>query len=144
MMSYDEIIEPEINQPEHDHEDHTIQNQYPTDLDQDPKFRHTGTQTEMTEKELCEVFEKLESALSQKLQKMLDNLLFKPESFIDNDEKTKYFTGLTSYKVLFEIHKIIDPYLSNTQRTAISTFQQLIITLVKLRLNYSFQCFSYR
>ena len=63
---------------------------------QAPHIRHQETQTDISMDELCEIFQNLDTAIAQnaKLQHMLDDYLFKPESFIDNNAKTKYFTGL--------------------------------------------------
>ena len=92
------------------------------------------------------MFKKLDIASIEikRIQKKLDDLQFTYESFIENDAKTKFFTGLPSYKLLFKVHDRVGPYLSTTVRSALSTFQQLIVTLMKLRFNHSFEYLSYR
>lgn len=92
---------------------------------------------------LNDVFKNLsirESKNSQ-LQKKITYLALGRESFFGDNVKTKYFTGLNSYKMLFLLHDTIAPHLS---QTALSTFQQLILTLMKLRLNLPMQYLSYR
>lgn len=95
---------------------------------------------------LNDVFKNLsisENTNSQ-LQKKITYLALGPESFFGDNVKTKYFTGLNSYKMLFLLHDTIAPHLSQTSLTALSTFQQLILTLMKLRLNLPMQYLSYR
>ena len=65
------------------------------------------------------------------------------ESFHENDSKTKYFTGLDNYKVLFRLYKRVKPFLYN-KNPAISPFEQLILTFLKLRLDLPFTYLSYR
>ena len=115
-------------------------------LNQDSCTKDQTIQTKLTMNELCEIFEKLKlsAVTNAQLQSKLNDILLTPDSFYGNDAKTKYFTGLPSFKLLFEIHNIVSPHMSNSQHTALSTFHQLVITLMKLRLNFSFEYFSYR
>lgn len=66
------------------------------------------------------------------------------ESFVSNDKKTKYFTGLCHHKLLFILHEIIAPHLSSHFNTRLCTFKQLLLTLMKLRLNLPFEYLAYR
>lgn len=93
-----------------------------------------STQTDITIDELDKLFNNL-SLLSS-------NNELNENFFLGNNIKTKYFTGLHSYKLLFEIHKMIDPYLY--VKAKLSTFQQLILTLMKLRLNFEYNYLAYR
>lgn len=68
------------------------------------------------------------------IQKMLSDLTFAKESFNGDDAKTVYYTGLPSYKVLYWIETRIHPFLY-MKNCRISPFQQIVLTLMKLRLN---------
>lgn len=81
------------------------------------------------------------------LQKQMNNLMLKEETFINNNTKTKFFTGIASSNTLFQIHEQVHDYLVNhtrSSRTNLTTFQILILSLMKLRLNLSYSYLSYR
>lgn len=56
------------------------------------------------------------------------------ETFFENDSRTKYLTGLDNYETLYLLFDSVAPYLSN-KSPALAPFSQLIITLMRLRLN---------
>lgn len=62
-------------------------------------------------------------------------------SFQNNVDKVSYYTGLSSFGVLMVLVKLISPFL---KRKCISPFQQLILTLSRLRLNLQIKDLSYR
>lgn len=66
------------------------------------------------------------------------------DGFKNDDTKTCYFTGLPKAGMLFLIHDHVCSYLSSHPNKALSTFQQLLLTLMKLRLNLPFKYLSYR
>ncbi|WAR19585.1 hypothetical protein MAR_001423 [Mya arenaria] len=57
------------------------------------------------------------------------------EFFKENDDKVKYFTGLTSFLVLMELFGYLEGHLP--AKVLLSKFQCLIMTLMKLRLDLS-------
>ena len=60
------------------------------------------------------------------------------EGFKDNDGKVfKFFTGLPSWDILQKLLKYVKPCLSSTSRNVLNPFQQLLLTLMRLRLNLS-------
>ncbi|XP_051156348.1 uncharacterized protein LOC127278593 [Leptopilina boulardi] len=104
-----------------------------------------SVQTNLTSLQLSQYFSymSLNDSLRLQMQSKLDVLLLTEAAFKDNDLKTKFFTGLDTSKILFAIHKSIEPYLlSNNAK--LSTFQQLILTLMKLRLNLDFKYMATR
>lgn len=60
------------------------------------------------------------------------------DSFLNDDSRTRYFTGLHSFKSLFLIFEPVDPYVYD-KTPAVSSFTQLMITFLKLRLNLPFK-----
>ena len=103
-------------------------------------------QTDMTSMDLCHIFSQLQisKSKSEKLLARIDKMELVMESFIGNDEKSKYFTGVHNYKTLILIHETIAPHLYTRSNKALSSFQQLLITLMKLRLNLPYKYLSYR
>lgn len=66
------------------------------------------------------------------------------ESFRDNDEKVCFFTGIPKWEVLLVLLTYLKPQLSTASRRALTPFQQLLLTLMRLRLNLSGQDLAYR
>ena len=66
------------------------------------------------------------------------------ERLSSNDSMVKFYTGLPSFTVLMAIFNFIAPYMPQYSRTVLSTFQQFIMTLMKLRLNLFDQDIAYR
>lgn len=64
------------------------------------------------------------------------------ESMTGNDEKVKYFTGLTCFSVLFTLFQYLEPYIP--VKLSLTKFETLMLVLVKLRLNLSNQFLSYQ
>lgn len=93
--------------------------------------------------------EGLAQQLSEKmiLEKKVILMSFDKEAFIDNDPKTRYFTGLPNSKMLFELYEILAPDLYNTRykkTTKLSPFQQLMITFMKLKMNLDYTYLAYK
>lgn len=105
-----------------------------------------STQTDLTEEHLSRVFNDLNFCNSKiyTLQTRLDIIDLSEDCFKDDDTKTLYFTGLPKAGMLFLIHDYVASYLSSHPNKALSTFQQLILTFMKLRLNLPFKYLSYR
>lgn len=62
--------------------------------------------------------------------------------FENNDSKVLFYTGLANYKVLKIIQKIVEPYLGTDSN--LSPFQQMLLTLMHMRLNLKFTDLGYR
>ena len=62
-------------------------------------------------------------------------------SFKDKDEKVLYYTGLSSWELLEKLFSYIK--FSLKQQSALNPFQQLMLTLIRLRLNLSGKDLTY-
>ena len=82
---------------------------------------------------------KMENQLLRK-----SHVSFTQASFENNDRKVRFFTGLPSYGVLMAIFSHVSNYLSTGPRSVLSEFDQLIMVLLKLRLNLMDQDIAYR
>ena len=58
--------------------------------------------------------------------------VFGVDEFSGNDEKVRFFTGLTNWEILSKLFEFVRPYLVGHQ--SLTPFQQLMITLMRLRL----------
>lgn len=95
---------------------------------------------------MCKLFKDLDFCNSQivALKKKIDMSDLNEESFKNNDAKTLYFTGFQNADVLAIIHNTISSGLSSHHNTSLNTFQQFLLTMMKLRLNLPFKYVSYR
>ena len=66
--------------------------------------------------------------------KMKIKSLREPETFLDDNKKVRYFTGLPSFQTLTAIYDFVSPYVPNS-RSTVPAFQQFVMVLMKLRLN---------
>lgn len=133
MLEYEEINDTNNEPFPFDHNVHNLNNNTQqvnknvhisdsTDTDK-------GCQTDLSIKDLTESF-----AESLSLRREIREVTFSEESFQNNNAKTKYFTGLTSSKQFFYLYDRFAKYLYVT-RPKLPPFQQMLITLLKLRLN---------
>ena len=65
------------------------------------------------------------------------------DSYEKDDERVKFYTGLPNFAVLSLVFSIVADYL-NPLRLVATKQQQLLIVLVKLRMNYLFTDMAYR
>lgn len=57
------------------------------------------------------------------------------QAFESNNEMVLLYTGLPNWEVLLCLYNFVLPYLSHSARCALNPFQQLLLTLMRLRLN---------
>ena len=65
-------------------------------------------------------------------------------NFTDDDDKVKYYTGLSSFAVLMALFNFLSVNLEIGNRSALSLFQELMLVLMKLRLNVGDQDLAFR
>ena len=64
------------------------------------------------------------------------------KSYKDNNSKILYYTGLPNWEIFKVVYDFVCPDLF--QRSSLTTFQQLLLTLMRLRHNFSLQDLGYR
>lgn len=62
-------------------------------------------------------------------------------SFKDDDNKVRFYTGLPSWSILHTLFTFVEPCLST--HTSLSSFQKLLLTLMRLRLSLSGEDLGY-
>ena len=88
-----------------------------------------GTQTDLSLEDIEESENGEDSVLSQSW-------------FEANEERVRFYTGLSSMAVLMAVFELISPGLP--ERKSLSKFQQLLITIMRLRINLPVQDLAYR
>lgn len=66
------------------------------------------------------------------------------EGFKGNENKVNFYTGLPTYALLLFVLHEIAPFLNVTATSSLNKFQQLLLTMMKLRLNLKFVDLGYR
>ena len=74
----------------------------------------------------------------------LSELYYSESSLRDDDTKVKYYTGLPSFGVLMALFTLFRGHMEVTNRSALNLFQQLMLVLMKLRLNLGDQDLAFR
>ena len=104
------------------------------------------TQTEMTgglieamSSEINNLTSEIAQAKSQLAKQEMSEHFFKFD-----DDKVRFYTGLQTYQILMLIFGFIQPHIYVNARSASPSFQQVIMTLMKLRLNLPVQDLAYR
>ena len=72
-------------------------------------------------------------ALTKDLLSHRSEVKMTEECFRNNDKLVLYYTGLNTWELLYALFLYVKPHLMT--RSSLSTFQQLLLTLVRLRLN---------
>lgn len=104
------------------------------------------TQTEMTgglieamSSEINNLTSEIAQTKSQLAKQEMSEHFFKFD-----DDKVRFYTGLQTYQILMLIFGFIQPHIYVNARSALTSFQQVIMTLMKLRLNLPVQDLAYR
>ena len=94
-------------------------------------------------KERCKELNESRAVAENKLNK-LNTLNFTEASLRNDDNKVRYYTGLSSFAVLMALFNFLSVNLEIGNRSALSLFQQLMLVLIKLRLNVGDQDLAFR
>ncbi|XP_052264175.1 uncharacterized protein LOC127871688 [Dreissena polymorpha] len=70
--------------------------------------------------------------------------MFSQETLKDNDERVRYFTGLSCFAILMSLYKYLYPYLTSKHSVTLGKFECLVMTLSRLRLNLTVNHLAYQ
>ena len=65
-------------------------------------------------------------------------------AFADNDDKVLFYTGLPTWQILLFLYNYIYSFLSHSVQCALNPFQQLMLTMMRLRLDLSGKDLGFR
>ncbi len=111
----------------------------------DSKNKSISTEAEKAHEKMVRENKERENFLKKevaRLKKEVDNLVYIEERFKDNDEKIVFFTGLSTWELFHVLFQLIK--LKLKQYSVLTPFQQLMITMMRLRLGLSGQDLAYR
>lgn len=66
------------------------------------------------------------------------------ESFKNDDLRVKFYTGLPTFAVLLAVFQLLEAYVPHTSKNALPKFQEMVVTLMRLRLGVPLQDIAYR
>lgn len=109
-------------------------------------FLPRSVQTELTSEEIDLLFQHYQEAVQERNQLLLkiSTLVIDVKFFENDDTKTRFYTGLTTWKLLDSVFKLVEIYLPEHGNAKLSPFQMFVLTLMKLRLNLTFTDLGYR
>lgn len=76
-------------------------------------------------------------------KKTASQLQISQNGFKDNDQKTKFYSGLPSYLLLIHVFNLLTPKISTTPMNALCRFQEFLLVLMRLKPNLPFQDLAY-
>uniref|UniRef100_A0A3Q1BV28 DDE Tnp4 domain-containing protein n=2 Tax=Amphiprion ocellaris TaxID=80972 RepID=A0A3Q1BV28_AMPOC len=81
---------------------------------------------------------------NQALRESVDRMSLSENSLRNDAEKVKFYTGLPNYFVLETVMWLLAPHMDVVKNVKLSKFQQLLLTLMRLRLDLRNQDLAYR
>lgn len=81
---------------------------------------------------------------NQALKESVEKMSLSENSLRNDAEKVKFYTGLPNYFVLETVMWLLAPHMDGMKNVKLSKFQQLLLTLMRLRLDLRNQDLAYR
>lgn len=103
-------------------------------------------QTELSMHQICDMevcIQNMTSELADLKQDLVQVELYEA-SFKENEEKTRFYTGLPSFFIVMKVFELCSPHIFSGCSNRLSKFQEFILVLMRLRLNIPFQDLAYR
>lgn len=109
-------------------------------------FLHKEIQTELTSKDIDDLFEYYKNAVEDRKELLfkMSSLIIDVDFFKGDNKKTRFYTGFNTWNLLNNFYTLVKDYLPNHFNAKLSQFQILVMTLMKLRLNFNFTDLGYR
>ena len=97
-----------------------------------------------TIKELQSELEKVKKENTDLRKAMVIEHTMRESDLVNDDKKVLYYTGLNSWELLNTLFQYMKPRLCSHVQSSLSPFQQLLVTLMRLRLNLPGRDLAYR
>ena len=110
-----------------------------------PETNEAGCQTTLTVKDMKmnEEYTRIVTLELSDLNTKLLDIQINQDGF-RNDEKTRFYTGFPNFCMLMQVFNFISPYVKATSRNVLTQFQELLLVLMRMKLNVPLQDLSYR
>ena len=101
------------------------------DLEHVIAISDASTQTDPNTSHICNRLGTKNAELKRKVEK----LKFGTISYFDRDDKVKCYTGLPNLKILLLLHEFCTSSTDANRQSTLTSFQEMVLTLLKLRQN---------
>ena len=78
------------------------------------------------------------------LKLQLLNVQISEQTFRENDDKTKFYTGIVNFVLLTHVFNLVAKHIKHTSTNVLPSFLEFTITLMKIKLNCPFQDLAQR
>lgn len=105
------------------------------------------SQAEKTFKNIPDYYQSSLDALKKEnteLRESVEKMSLTEASFRNDPEKVRFYTGLPNYFVFETVMMLLVPHMKGDKNAKLSKFQQLLLTLMRLRLDLRNQDLAYR
>lgn len=109
-------------------------------------FLHKEIQTDLTAGDINALFLYFKNAVEERKEMLykISTLVIDVDFLKGNNKKTRFYTGLNTYSLLNNFFELVKDYIPSHFNSKLSPFQILVMTLMKLRLNFNFTDLGYR
>ena len=109
-------------------------------------MQDASCQTELSSIDIAKMEDDLKRSMEEinKLKMEVLSASLTKESFENNDEKVLFYTGLPNFITLMAIFYLLEPFITITARSSLDKFQQVLVFLMRMRLNLACEDLGHR
>ena len=113
---------------------------------EDVQCKDAPCQTQLSSIDIANMEDDLKRSTEEinKLKREVLSASLTQESFENNDEKVSFYTGLPNFTTLMAIFDLFEPFITITARTSLDKFQQVLLFLMRMKLNLIYEDLGYR
>ena len=110
------------------------------------KRKDASCQTELSSIDITNMENDLKRSTEEinKLEREVLSASLTKESFENNDEKVLFYTGLPNFITPMAIFYLLESFITLTARCSLDKFQQVLVFLMRMRLNSACEDLGYR
>ena len=124
------------------------QNRFPVmeEAPEDVQRKDAPCQIELSSIDIANMEDDLKRSTEEinKLKREVLSASLTQESFENNDEKVLFYTGLPNFITLMAIFDLLEPFITITACSSLDKFQQVLLFLMRIRLNLTCEDLGYR
>lgn len=112
----------------------------------DVSVNHAESQTDLSVEDIYKTEQFINDATFEisALKKELLDAKLSLKAFENDNEKTKFYTGLPTFAILMSVFNLISNHITSGPRSKLPKFNELLLVLMRLRFNFTLQDLAYR
>ena len=109
-------------------------------------FEHVECQTDITIDDMYKTEQFIDNTIVEitDLKKNVLDTELSQKCFENDNEKTKFYTGLPTFSILMGVFALISGHITSGPRSKLPKFTELLMVLIRLRFNFALQDLAYR